>query len=163
MTRCFDIAVIGGSLGGVQAARAACSHGLNVYLCEQTRWIGGQLTSQAVPPDENRWIESQGATQSYLTYRKAVRDAYRADPAASDLLRSKDVFCPGSSWVSRVAHAPSLAHRLLSDSLAPYLASGQLVLETQVRQSGHFCCHAGYIRHADPDSGEVFPRCHRHR
>ena len=133
MTRCFDIAVIGGSLGGVQAARAACSHGLNVYLCEQTRWIGGQLTSQAVPPDENRWIESQGATQSYLTYRKAVRDAYRADPAASDLLRSKDVFCPGCSWVSRVAHAPSLAHRLLSDSLAPYLASGQLVLETQVQ------------------------------
>lgn len=130
-TRCFDVAVIGGGLGGVQAARAACSHGLKVYLCEETDWIGGQLTSQAVPPDENRWIETQGATQSYLQYRKAVRDAYRQDPAASDRLKSLDRFCPGSSWVSRIAHDPRLAHRLLLDSLRPFLQSGALVLAAE--------------------------------
>ena len=133
MTRRFDVAVIGGSLGGVQAARAACSRGLRVYLCERTDWIGGQLTSQAVPPDENRWIESQGATQSYLAYRKAVREAYLADPEASELLRGQRVFCPGHSWVSRVAHAPVLAHRLLRESLNPFLESGLLTLELNAR------------------------------
>ncbi len=130
VTRVFDIAVIGGSLGGVQAARSACSHGMKVYLCEETDWIGGQLTSQAVPPDENRWIEEQGATRTYLNYRRTVRDAYRKDPAASDQLKSLDRFCPGNSWVSRIAHDPRLAHHLLLASLMPYLETGKLVLET---------------------------------
>ncbi len=126
--RLFDIAVIGGGLGGVQAARAACSMGMKVYLCEATDWIGGQLTSQAVPPDEHPWIEEQGATASYLYYRKAVREAYRSDPAASERMASQRVFCPGSSWVSRLAHDPRLAHRLLSESLQPSVAGGNLTL-----------------------------------
>lgn len=133
MIRDFDVAVIGGSLGGVQAARAACGQGMRVYLCEETDWIGGQLTSQAVPPDEHRWIESQGATQTYLSYRKKVRDAYLADPEASTLLRSQTVFCPGNSWVSRVAHAPSLAHQLLTESLAPYVKNGLLTIALNTR------------------------------
>ena len=41
----YDIVVIGGSLGGVQAARAACSCGMRTFLSEETDWIGGQLTS----------------------------------------------------------------------------------------------------------------------
>ena len=52
-TRHFDTAVIGGGLGGVQAARTACSQGMRVFLSEETDWIGGQLPSQAVPPDEH--------------------------------------------------------------------------------------------------------------
>ena len=133
MIRKFDIAVIGGGLGGVQAARAACSQGMRVYLCEETDWIGGQLTSQAVPPDEHRWIESQGATASYLQYRKAVRAAYQQDPEASDLMKSKTLFCPGNSWVSRLAHDPRLAHRLLRESLAPYMEQGLLSLNLKTR------------------------------
>ncbi len=123
-----DIAVIGGGLGGVQAARAACSQGFRVLLCEKTDWIGGQLTSQAVPPDEHRWIEHQGATASYMAYRRLVREHCRQDPAASPLMKEKDIFCPGNSWVSALAHDPRLAHRLLSDSLSPYLKSGMLDL-----------------------------------
>ena len=34
-------------------------------LTEETDWIGGQLTSQAVPPDEHPWIESFGCTAAY--------------------------------------------------------------------------------------------------
>ena len=89
-----DIAIIGASLGGVQAARAACMHGMKVYLCEETDWIGGQLTSQAVPPDEHRWIEEQGAPQSYLDYRKAVREYYRHLPDASELLKQRPRSAP---------------------------------------------------------------------
>lgn len=132
-TRRFDIAVIGGSLGGVQAARAAADMGMRVYLCESAPWIGGQLTSQAVPPDEHAWIETQGATASYLLYRKAVRSWYRNCPEASEALKAQEVFCPGNSWVSRVAHDPRLAHRLLLDSLTPGIESGLIEMETGVR------------------------------
>lgn len=123
-----EIAIIGASLGGVQAARAACARGHRVYLCEETDWIGGQMTAQAVPPDEHQWIEEQGAPKSYLDYRRAVRETYRAMPDASEELKAQSVFCPGQSWVSRVAHDPRVALRLLMQSLQPYLDSGLLTL-----------------------------------
>ena len=47
-----DIAVIGGGIGGCAAALAALRNGMRVILTEETDWIGGQLPSQAVPPDE---------------------------------------------------------------------------------------------------------------
>ena len=60
--RC-DILVAGGGLGGVAAALAATARGHSVVLTEPTDWLGGQLTSQAVPPDEHRWIERHGCTR----------------------------------------------------------------------------------------------------
>jgi len=129
--RTVDIAVIGGGTGGVQAAIAACKMGKSVYMCEATDWIGGQLTSQAVPPDEHAWIEEQGGTQSYLNYRKAVREAYKAMPEASELMRSQTVFCPGKSWVSRIAHSPRLAHELLCRSVQPFVESGLLTIDLE--------------------------------
>ena len=74
--RC-DVAVIGGGFGGVAAALAALRNGLRVVLTEQTDWVGGQVTSQAVPPDEHAWIESFGCTRSYRAYRDGVRAYYR--------------------------------------------------------------------------------------
>ena len=55
---------------------------MRVVLTEETDWIGGQLTSQAVPPDEHPWIEKFGCTRRYREYRDAVRDYYR------DIIRS---------------------------------------------------------------------------
>ncbi len=52
-----DILIVGGGTGGCAAAMAACSLGMRVILAPSTKWIGGQLTSQMVPPDEHRWIE----------------------------------------------------------------------------------------------------------
>src|SRR6185369_8467044 len=60
-----DVAVIGGGVGGCAAALAAARNGLRVIMTEETDWVGGQVTSQAVPPDEHAWIESFGATRSY--------------------------------------------------------------------------------------------------
>ncbi|MDD3335707.1 MAG: FAD-dependent oxidoreductase [Eubacteriales bacterium] len=123
-----DIAVIGGSLGGTQAALAACRMGQTVYLCEATDWIGGQMTSQAVPPDEHPWIEQQGAPKSYLEYRKAVRRDYQEMTDASPLLKQQTVFCPGNSWVSRLAHDPRIAYKLLFGLLQPSLDKQRLKL-----------------------------------
>lgn len=125
----YDIAVIGGSLGGVQAARKAASSGKTVYLCEETDWIGGQLTTQAVPPDEHKWIETDGATKGYLDYRKKVREYYKGLPEIADEIKAKDHFCPGNSWVSRIAHEPKVSLKLLNDSLKPYLDQGLLTIE----------------------------------
>lgn len=125
----YDIAVIGGSLGGVQAALRAAQSGKTVYMCEETDWIGGQLTSQAVPPDEHKWIEKFGATRSYMEYRRKVRDYYRALPNIKEELKETECFCPGNSWVSRVAHEPKVALAILTDSLAPYIDNGKLTID----------------------------------
>ena len=125
----FDIAVIGGSLGGVQAALKAAQSGKKVYLCEETDWVGGQLTSQAVPPDEHKWIEQFGATQSYRTFRSDVRSHYRALDNISDDLKNRDTFCPGNSWVSRVSHEPTVALSILNAYLAPYIQQGLIRLD----------------------------------
>lgn len=125
----YDVAVIGGSLGGVQAAISAAKENKKVYLCEQSDWVGGQLTSQAVPPDENRWIEEQGATRTYHEFRKAVRAYYRALPEFNPEVAKEENFCPGNSWVSRIAHEPTVAVKILNDMLAAYIADERIVLE----------------------------------
>lgn len=125
----YDIAVIGGSLGGVQAAISAAREHKKVYLCEETDWIGGQLTSQAVPPDEHPWIEKFGATDRYLEFRRQIRNHYRAIPEFREEVRQKECFCPGNSWVSRVAHEPKVALRLLLESMEEYLKDGRITLE----------------------------------
>src|SRR5580700_7770533 len=72
-----DVVVIGAGTGGCAAALAAARNGMRVILTEETDWIGGQLTAQAVPPDEHPWIEMFGCTLSYRHYRDAVREYYR--------------------------------------------------------------------------------------
>ena len=68
----FDIVVCGGSLGGVAAALAAARLGRRVLLTEETAWIGGQATTQGVPPDEHPWIESFGCTATYRAFRDGI-------------------------------------------------------------------------------------------
>lgn len=125
-TMYFDVVIFGGSLGGTIAAYSAAKSGKSVGLFEKTDWIGGQLTSQAVPPDEHRWIEETGCSATYRSYRNAVRNYYRNHPMIADELKNKEFFCPGGSTVSRLSHPPRLALKLLTDMLQPYLDAGTL-------------------------------------
>src|SRR5919198_1235734 len=72
------VVVAGGGLGGVAAALAAVERGADVLLAERTLWLGGQLTSQAVPLDEHPWIERFGCTARYRALRDGIRAHYRA-------------------------------------------------------------------------------------
>ena len=72
-----DVAVIGGGVGGCAAALALAGAGRRVVMTEEHAWIGGQLTSQAVPPDEHGWIERFGCTRTYRRFRELVRSYYR--------------------------------------------------------------------------------------
>ena len=128
-----DVAIIGGGFGGVAAALAAARNGARVILTEETEWIGGQVTSQGVPPDEHAWIESFGCTRSYRDYRNGVRDYYRRHYPLTEAARAQPYFNPGNATVSRIAHEPRVSHAVLESMLAPFISSGRLqVLLRQV-------------------------------
>ena len=123
-----DVAIIGASTGGCAAALAALRNGAQVIMTEETDWIGGQLTSQAVPPDEHPWIESFGGTQSYRRYRTAVRDYYRANYPLTPAVRANVQFNPGGGSVSKLTHEPPVSLAVLRAMLQPYISAGQLTL-----------------------------------
>jgi len=129
-----DIVIIGGGTGGVAAALAACRGGAKkVIMTEETDWIGGQLTSQLVPPDENHSIESGGGTKSYRDFRSAVRQHYRkrTERAMRPEFRDTTNLNPGNGWVSRLCHEPRVAVMVLEETLKPFVANGQLTIHRQ--------------------------------
>jgi hypothetical protein len=126
-----DVAIIGGGLGGVAAALAALRHGLTVVMTEETDWIGGQLTSQAVPPDEHRWVETHGITKTYRDFRNKVRDYYRQHRPLTETAKKKEHLNPGEGSVSRLCHEPLVAFAVLQAMLQPYLESKKLKLLTE--------------------------------
>lgn len=123
-----DVAVIGGSLGGVAAALAALRAGLRVALSEETDWLGGQLTSQAVPPDEHPWIHQFGRTASYHRLREDIREYYRRWFPMTHEARNVELLNPGGGRVSALCHEPRVALAVLQAYLQPYLSSRQLLL-----------------------------------
>lgn len=123
-----DLVVVGASLGGCAAALAALRAGLKVILTEETDWIGGQLTSQGVPPDENRWIETHGCTRSYRELRNGIRDYYRRSYPLLPEVAARKELNPGDGFVSRLCHEPRVALAVLESFFAPYLGSSQLTL-----------------------------------
>lgn len=129
----YDIAVLGGSIGGVMAAFSAASMGKKVYLCEESRWIGGQFTSQGIPPDEHPWIETAGCTQSYRRFRNRVREFYREQFPVTEESKRKEFWDIGGASVSRLAHEPLVSLHLFYEMLLPYLCSGFITLETETK------------------------------
>ena len=121
-----DIAIIGGGLGACAAALAAARLGRRVVLTEETHWLGGQLTNQAVPPDEHPWIEEFGATATYRALREGIRDYYRTHLPLSAEARTLKALNPGNGWVSRLCHDPRVAVAVLHQMLAPHQLSGRL-------------------------------------
>lgn len=126
-----DVVILGGSLGGCAAAIAALRNGLRVILTEETDWIGGQLTSQAVPPDEHASIETHGANKSYREMRNRIRDYYRRHYPLTEAARMKENLNPGNGNVSRLCHEPRVALAVFTDWLAPYQSGGKLTLLTE--------------------------------
>ncbi|MBH9552611.1 FAD-dependent oxidoreductase [Inhella gelatinilytica] len=123
-----DLLIVGDSLGGVLAAHTACSQGHTAVLVTQHPWIGGQLTSQAVPPDEHRLIEHGGCTASYRAFRNAMHAHYRAQAGFQDRAALTEGCNPGDGWVSRLCIEPAAAHAYLRELLQPHIDSGHLQL-----------------------------------
>ncbi|WP_020388044.1 FAD-dependent oxidoreductase [Kribbella catacumbae] len=121
-----DVLVIGGGLGGIAAALSALRAGRSVVMTEEYDWLGGQLTSQAVPPDEHTWVEQFGVSASYRALREGIRDYYRRYYPLTAESRAAADLNPGAGYVSRLCHEPRVAVTVLESMLAPYRASRRL-------------------------------------
>src|SRR5215216_6115144 len=97
-----EVLIVGGGTGGAAAALGAAALGCSVILTEETDWIGGQLTSQAVPPDEHPWIESFGCTRRYRALREGIRNYYREHHPLTETEKKNPNLNPGGGGVSRI-------------------------------------------------------------
>ncbi|WP_129666563.1 FAD-dependent oxidoreductase [Phytoactinopolyspora endophytica] len=131
-----DVLVVGGGVGGVAAALAALRRGRSVVVTEKTDWLGGQLTSQGVPPDEHSWIERFGCTRSYRRFRDAVRDYYRTWYPLTSTARAQVELNPGQGRVSGLCHEPRVAATVIESMVAPYLSAGRLRIFLRHRPTG---------------------------
>jgi hypothetical protein len=123
-----DVAIVGGGLGGCAAALAVLRAGRSVVMTEVTDWVGGQLTSQAVPPDEHPWIEQFGRNESYAELRRRTRAVYRRNYPLTAEARSLPNLDPGNGSVSALCAEPRAFLAALTEMLAPFASSGRLTL-----------------------------------
>jgi hypothetical protein len=121
-----DVLIVGGGLGGVAGALAAVKLGRTVVLTEETEWLGGQLTTQAVPPDEHPWIDEVGCTAGYRMLREKVRDYYRRNYPLNESHAGDPLLNPGMGFVSPLCHEPRVALAAIEEMIAPYRASQAL-------------------------------------
>jgi hypothetical protein len=152
-----DLVIIGGGLGGCAAALAAARNGMNVIVTEETDWLGGQITQQAVPPDENKWIETFGGTASYQKFRTGIRDFYRRNYPLTEKARAERFLNPGNCWVSRIGCEPRVALAVLYEMLAPFLGNGQIkiLLRHQATAAATTRDRVEAVRVLDLDSGNA--------
>ena len=134
-----QVLVVGGGLGGVAAAIAAAEGGAEVVLTEQGRWLGGQLTSQAVPPDEHPWVERFGVTARYRRLRDGIRAYYREHYPLTESARTRPDLNPGASRVSALSHEPRIALAVLEAMLAPHRSAGRLRVLLEHVADGALC------------------------
>ncbi|MBN1640168.1 MAG: FAD-dependent oxidoreductase [Anaerolineae bacterium] len=129
-----DVAVVGGSMGGVAAALAAVEAGCSVVLTEGTDWLGGQITSQGVSAlDEHRYIESYGGTQTYNVLRQRIRQMYRERYGMPETMPDGRPLNPGNGWVSALCFEPRVGLAAIEEMLAPHTASDRLrILRSRV-------------------------------
>ncbi|SCV49797.1 uncharacterized protein FFB14_11108 [Fusarium fujikuroi] len=128
-----DILIAGGGLGGVAAALGALRRGRHVFLTEEYDWLGGQLTSQAVPPDEHTWVEQFGVTRSYRAIRDGIRQYYRDHYPLTEEARRRAQLNPGAGHVSKLCHEPRVAVAVIEAMLMPFIGSGLLTVRKRVK------------------------------
>jgi hypothetical protein len=95
-------------------------------LTEETLWLGGQLTSQAVPPDEHQWVEHHGRTRRYRAFRDRVRAYYRDNYPLTQEARENPTLNPGGGFVSRLCHEPRVAVAVIESMMAAACSAGNL-------------------------------------
>ncbi|MDD3999615.1 MAG: FAD-dependent oxidoreductase, partial [Bacilli bacterium] len=134
--RNYDVLIVGGSLGAVFAALGVALSNQTCLIINEYEWIGGQLTSQAVPPDEHDYIEAFGSTKSYREFRNLVRKHYQELDNFTDEAKQIKQINPGGGWVSKLSHEPKVSLKVLYQMLDPYLKEGliEIINEAQVKE-----------------------------
>ncbi|WP_245753374.1 FAD-dependent oxidoreductase [Geodermatophilus ruber] len=123
-----EILIVGGGLSGVAAALAVAAAGRRVVLSEALPWLGGQLTAQAVPPDEHPWVEYQLGSRSYSQFREKIRQHYREHYPLTPAARADTRLNPGAGNVNTLCHEPHVAAAVIEQQLAAYVSAGRIWL-----------------------------------
>ena len=150
-----DILIVGGGLGGCAAARQACDmsekYGITrIIMTEETDWLGGQYTSQAVTATDPNSVTASGnyfagSSELYYQLHEKVRNYFRSTvlkTAAAASTRNggpdspaykKEVkwingptFSPGNAWGSRMAFPPKYGVMAFNEMLGAYIKSKRL-------------------------------------
>ncbi len=150
-----DVLIVGGGTGGTAAALACARAGVACIMTEPTDWVGGQLTAQGVPPDENQWVEEFGATRSYQAIRTAVRAWHQRQPGLVESARTRERLNPGGGWVSRLCAPPSVWHEVLAAELRSARPTPTLLLhhEPVSAETTGDCIDAVSFRQIGPQAG----------
>lgn len=163
-----QLLVVGGGVGGVAAALTSARLGVRVVLTEPTDWLGGQLSSQGVPPDEHEWIDTSQISPSYSELRERIRDHYRRNYPLTPSAKDDPLLNPGLGFVSRLCHEPRVAALAIEELLSPLIASGLVTVLKEVepiavsrhdarieavrfrdlRTGDEFAVHAGFVADA---------------
>lgn len=118
-----EVAVIGGSLGGIAAASHAMLTGAQTCLIELTPWLGGQISSQGVSAlDESMSMRSlQNFSPSWQTFKQRLENSPALLPSWSNLPSYLRVVDLNSCWVGFLCFSPkagaAVAEQLLKDSV----------------------------------------------
>jgi FAD dependent oxidoreductase len=104
-----EVAVVGGSLGGVAAAAHAMKSGARTCLIEAAPWLGGQISAQGVSAlDESLRMRSQQLfSPSWAQFRALLGQQTVQLPAWSPGPRSRSVAEINQCWVGTLCFPPA--------------------------------------------------------
>ncbi len=115
-----QVAVIGGSLGGVAAAAHAMATGATTCLIEVAPWLGGQVSSQGVSAiDESlRMRQANNFAPSWLRFRQLITQQVTTLPAWSPGGTARAVTDINSCWVGALCFPPEAGAKASEQFLA---------------------------------------------
>jgi hypothetical protein len=103
-----QVVVVGGSLGGVAAARHAMAAGAQTCLIEVSPWLGGQISSQGVSAlDESLQMRRRGNfSRSWENLRQTIAQQVVELPDWSPTGQSRSVQSINRCWVGTLCFPP---------------------------------------------------------
>lgn len=114
-----EVAVIGGSLGGIAAASHAMKTGAQTCVIELSPWMGGQISSQGVSAvDESvNMIQRQNFAPSWMAFKQLLLQQPVKLPNWTGQSAPKSVASINSCWVGRLCFPPTVGAQAAEQQL----------------------------------------------
>ncbi len=103
-----EVAVVGGSLGGVAAAYYAMNAGATTCLIELTPWLGGQVSAQGVSAidESSLMLDGNHFSRSWIEFKRLIAQQPVTLPAESGITGPRPAGSFNSCWVGSLCFHP---------------------------------------------------------
>lgn len=103
-----EVAIVGGSLGGIAAAAHAMQTGATTCLIEASPWMGGQISAQGVSAiDESRAMQlARNFSQSWIEFKWLIQQQLVELPDWTNLPSPMKAGDLNSCWVGSLCFSP---------------------------------------------------------